>query len=176
MQAPSPTDESRVSGAARFDDTLDPPGGARMRRSPAAWRLAWRALRVVVWVRWSLWHRSYASVRADLRRRHRPNDAGWPAGERGLAGEPRALAWAVRAAARRVPRASCLTQSLALEALLVQAGHPAALRIGVARKDDGAFEAHAWVESEGRVLIGRLSDLERFAPLPAGSTDRLDLD
>lgn len=113
-------------------------------------------------------------MRAELRRRHRPGDAA--ASSADLAGDPRALAWAVRTTARRVPRASCLTQSLALEALLVQAGHPANLRIGVARKTDGAFEAHAWVESEGRVLIGRLPDLERFAPLPSGSTDRLDLD
>lgn len=147
-----------------------------MRRSPAAWLLGWRALRVVVWVRWSLWRRPYATVRADLRRRHLPSEFRASSGERTLAGDPRALAWAVRAAARRVPRASCLTQSLALEALLAQAGHRSTLRIGVARKNDGTFEAHAWVESEGRVLIGRIPNLQRFAPLPPGSTDRLDLD
>ena len=144
------------------------------RRSKAAWLLAWRALRVVVWVRWSLWRRPYATVRTELRRRHPPADARRRQGERGLAGDPRAWAWAVRAAARRVPRASCLTQALALEALLAEAGHRATLRIGVARKEDRTFEAHAWVESEGHVLIGRLPDLQRFAPLPAEPVGPLD--
>ena len=81
-----------------------------------------------------------------------------------------ALAWAVRVAARRVPRASCLTQSLALETMLTLAGLPAETRIGVARKTDGAFEAHAWVVHQGRVLLGGLPDMDRFTEL--ASADR----
>ena len=148
--------------------------GARasdLRRSPAAWRLAWRVLRLVLWVRWSLWRRPYARVRAELVRRRVGRGAPPPIRGRSgdLARDPRALAWAVRAAARRVPKASCLTQSLALETLLLQAGHPAELRIGVARGAAGGFEAHAWVELDGQVMIGRLPDLHRFAVLPVDS-------
>lgn len=74
------------------------------------------------------------------------------------------LTWAVSVVSRRVPRATCLTQALALQALLAREGRPAELQIGVAKAADGAFEAHAWLESEGRVVIGG-GDVERFTPL-----------
>jgi hypothetical protein len=119
-----------------------------------------------VWVRLALWRWPYANVRARLARR--------VAGRRG-AGEtpaqrtvaPAAFAWAVRATARRVPRASCLTQALALESWLAEHGVDTAVRVGVARRSDGSFEAHAWVEHEGRVLIGGVPDLDRFSVLPS---------
>ena len=44
------------------------------------------------------------------------------------------LEWAVRAAGRRVPMASCLTQALALQFLLGRSGHFSEVLIGV-RKD-----------------------------------------
>jgi len=45
----------------------------------------------------------------------------------------------------------CLSQSLLLRALLRRRGLDAALRIGV-RKEGSAFDAHAWVELDGRAL------------------------
>jgi hypothetical protein len=51
--------------------------------------------------------------------------------------------------------------------MLARNGHPAALRIGVAKDGDGTLEAHAWVETGGSVIVGHLRDLARFAPLPA---------
>lgn len=80
------------------------------------------------------------------------------------------LVWAVSAAARRVPRATCLTQALALQALLTQDGHDATLRLGVARGELGALEAHAWLESGGRVVIGGPQSA-RFVPLPLPVND-----
>jgi transglutaminase superfamily protein len=76
---------------------------------------------------------------------------------------PEELTWAVAAASRRVPRATCLTQALALQALLGREGYESDLHIGVAKAPDGAFEAHAWLASGGRVLIG--GGVERFTPL-----------
>ena len=80
--------------------------------------------------------------------------------------QPRAdrIAWSVGSAARFVPRATCLTQALAGEILLRRAGYPADLRIGVATDRSGTLEAHAWIESEGRVVIGD-HDLQRFTTL-----------
>ena len=139
------------------------------RRSAAEWRLAWHAWRRVASIRLALWRSPYAAVRAQaLRRAAHPAGLGG-ARAQGLERDPEALAWAVGAAARRFPKASCLTQAIALEALLAEAGHPSAVRIGVARRTDGSFEAHAWVELDGRVLIGGLPDLERYAVLPAGA-------
>jgi hypothetical protein len=75
------------------------------------------------------------------------------------------LAWAVSAASRRIPRATCLTQALALQRLLGGAGYDATLRLGVARSDGGTLEAHAWLESGGRTVIGGPQSA-RYVPLP----------
>lgn len=76
------------------------------------------------------------------------------------------LRWAVEATSRRVPGAVCLTQALALQILLGRRGQASELRLGVARGDGPALEAHAWLESEGRILIGA-ADRERYVALPA---------
>ena len=80
------------------------------------------------------------------------------------------IAWGVTTAARYVPRATCLTQALAAQWLFAWFGCPTLLRIGVAKGDDKALRVHAWLESEGRVVVGR-EPLERdeYAafPLPA---------
>ena len=64
------------------------------------------------------------------------------------------LIWSVAAISRYVPKATCLAQALATQFLLQQAGHHARLHIGVTEAEGGGIKAHAWVESQGRVLIG----------------------
>jgi hypothetical protein len=65
----------------------------------------------------------------------------------------------------RMPGAkTCLNQALAAQMLLAQRGYPALLHIGVAKGKEGQFQAHAWVESEGKVVIGG-SGPECFTPL-----------
>jgi hypothetical protein len=81
------------------------------------------------------------------------------------------LAWAVSAASRRIPRATCLTQALALQSLLIGEGHEPTLRLGVAKTPVGDLEAHAWLEHGGRIVIGGPQSA-RFTPLPLPS--RLD--
>ena len=73
------------------------------------------------------------------------------------------MAWAVEHAARIVPGATCLTQALAAEVMLRRTGGRPDLRFGVAR-DAGDFEAHAWLELGGRVLVGD-HGIERYSPL-----------
>jgi hypothetical protein len=77
---------------------------------------------------------------------------------------PERIAWAVQLASRYIPRASCLTQAVAAKILLHRAGYGAELHIGVGKDDNGRFQAHAWVESGDRVLIGGCQ-LEQYAPL-----------
>jgi hypothetical protein len=77
------------------------------------------------------------------------------------------IVWAVTAAGRYVlGDGPCLTQALAVQLLLKRRGYPASLRIGVSRKKKGELEAHAWVESEDRVVVGG-GDLSDYTPLPA---------
>jgi len=75
------------------------------------------------------------------------------------------LTWAVRAAGRFVPRATCLTQALAGQALLARYGHAARLRAGVARDEQGKIEGHAWLEHGGEVVVGGIDELERYTDL-----------
>jgi hypothetical protein len=76
------------------------------------------------------------------------------------------VVWAVETAARYgSPTATCLTQALAAQVLLARRGYPALLHIGVVRSKN-KLQAHAWVESEGEVVIGGF-ELERYTPLAA---------
>ena len=75
------------------------------------------------------------------------------------------IAWAVGVASRYVPAATCLSQALAARILLKQQGYPARLCIGVARGERGQLEAHAWVESQGRIIVGNSQDLSHYTPL-----------
>ncbi len=79
--------------------------------------------------------------------------------------DPERMVWAVRVVGQYIPRASCLTQALALQVLLAQRGHRSNLRIGVALRDERDLAAHAWVEFQGRVLIGA-TETETLKPLP----------
>lgn len=76
------------------------------------------------------------------------------------------VARCVGAASRFVPKATCLTQAMVAMLLLNNRGQCVQLRIGVALDDGGVLEAHAWVESGGRVVIGRLGDLSRYSVMP----------
>lgn len=74
---------------------------------------------------------------------------------------------AMERASRTLPASSCLARSLAAELLLRERGVPARLSIGVADRKPGAplaLDAHAWVESEGLVVVGD-SELERYTGL-----------
>jgi hypothetical protein len=54
--------------------------------------------------------------------------------------------------------------------LLGRVGYDASVRIGVARSDTGEFQAHAWVESGGEIVIGGSeSSLQRYTPLAAAN-------
>lgn len=85
--------------------------------------------------------------------------------------EERRLLWAVTAVSRRLlPNRPCLPQALAAQFLLRRRGaRPAHLRIGVARNDDGSIEAHAWLERDGRVLLGGTESPLLYRPLSTGS-------
>ena len=75
--------------------------------------------------------------------------------------------WALEAASRYVPRATCLTQAMAGQLLFGLKGTPASVRIGVAKQGPRNFEAHAWLESEGKILIGGADADQRYACLMA---------
>jgi hypothetical protein len=72
--------------------------------------------------------------------------------------------WAVRATSRYVPRATCLTQAMAAQTLLLRAGYNPQVKIGVAKNEEKLFEAHAWLVLGDQVLIGGM-EVERYTAL-----------
>ncbi len=75
----------------------------------------------------------------------------------------------VSAIGRRMPGiGTCLTHALLAEALLRREGHAARLVIGVERPEHRRLAAHAWIESQGAVVVGSARDLDRFTPLAMG--------
>ena len=58
-------------------------------------------------------------------------------------------------AGRNVPRATCLVRAIAGQAFLARYGHQTDLRIGVLKDEsEKRLKAHAWLESQGLVLLG----------------------
>ncbi len=119
-------------------------------------RLFHRALAAVVWVRARLWLLPFPVIRRQIERepvpRFTPRQP-WTSEQ---------IAQAVRRAGRCVPRASCLVLALAARELCAEAGHATRLHVGV--RPGPPFAAHAWLECEGRLLLGD-EHAEEYAPL-----------
>lgn len=70
------------------------------------------------------------------------------------ASSPEQAGWAVTAASRYIPAATCLVRALAVQAILQRRGYRPDVRIGLARGSRERVEGHAWVEHEGAVIFG----------------------
>lgn len=78
------------------------------------------------------------------------------------------IIWAVNISSRYMPGgAKCLAKALTTQTLMQTYGYPPELKIGVAKSDAGAFQAHAWIEYQGNVVMGQLDDLDIYTPLPS---------
>jgi hypothetical protein len=127
---------------------------------PAADRsLVIRSVLLVGAARLALWVLPFNTARRLFARPARHSPVPHPTTER--------IGWAISVAKRFVPKANCLPQALAAESLLTRNGYPVELRIGVVKTDQGGLEAHAWVESGGRLVVGDLTQgLSTYTPLP----------
>lgn len=75
----------------------------------------------------------------------------------------RRVTWAVSAVGRRLlGDRPCLTEALVVEFLFHRRGLPATLQIGVDKGEGGELVAHAWVESNGRIVIGGAISKEKY--------------
>ncbi len=141
---------------------------AKFLRLPGAERwLLVRALGILAVARIAVWILPFAAVRKLLTPRRRGAPSAVITTER--------VQWAVDLAQRVIPDATCLPQAVTAESLLTRAGHPVQLRIGVMKTPAGKFLAHAWAESEGRIVVGDLptglGDFTHLPPLPAAWPD-----
>lgn len=125
--------------------------------------LVLRTIAPLLAMRIAMWTLPFARVREICDAMSRPTRAdsstSRPAPER--------IAWAVAALSRVVPRAdNCLVRALATGIVLKRYGYPSELKIGVMKPVGGGFEAHAWLESGGAVVIGDFQ-LDQYVPLAA---------
>ncbi|HIK07694.1 MAG TPA: lasso peptide biosynthesis B2 protein [Trichormus sp. M33_DOE_039] len=76
------------------------------------------------------------------------------------------IIWAVDVSTNFIPGAKCLARALTCQVLMNQRGDSPELRIGVAKDEEGKLKAHAWIEDQGKVVIGYLNNLSSYTPLP----------
>jgi len=78
------------------------------------------------------------------------------------------VAWAIRSVGRRLPGStSCLAEALSAAVMLRARGHAPEVRFGIKRRENRArpLAAHAWVECDGRVVVGQIENLDDYAVL-----------
>ena len=128
------------------------------RRSSAEYRLLAHSVWLLARARLALWVLPFQRARRIATSVRRSN---------GRSGTREQIRWAISVGRRFVPGANCLPQALAAEALLVRNGYPVTLRVGVVKVGRDRLEAHAWVESDGRLVVGDVTQgLSTYTPLP----------
>jgi len=92
-----------------------------------------------------------------------------PAGKPAEMEEMRTTIQAIERIARVLAplRINCLPQALVGHRLLGRKGFNVELKIGVLKPPGDQLIAHAWLEYQGRVILGDLRGLEQFAAFPA---------
>ncbi|WP_435093014.1 lasso peptide biosynthesis B2 protein [Halorubrum sp. N11] len=78
--------------------------------------------------------------------------------------DPDQVPWAVNVVDAFLPiYVSCLMRAVVGERLFAANGYRTEVHLGVAKDD--VFEAHAWVERDGEIVIGKIDGYSRFRPL-----------
>ena len=138
------------------------------RRATKFARLGWaekrlfiRIVALLVRVRLALWIRPFQHVREMAER----------LGERRVGDGVKRLSAhditsLITVGASYIPEATCLTQALVAQVILKKYGYAPELKIGVGRGEAKRFQAHAWIELDGKVIIGQVKMLDQYTPLP----------
>jgi hypothetical protein len=76
------------------------------------------------------------------------------------------IVWAVDVSTHFSPGgAKCLARALTAQVMMQQHGFDAQLQIGVINDPAKKFQAHAWLEHQGAVVIGQLPELSTYTTL-----------
>ena len=85
------------------------------------------------------------------------------------------IIWAVTCASHYMPQVKCLARALTTQVLLKQQGYVTQLKIGMAKSAGGEFQAHAWVEHRGRVVMGGIGNsVKRYKVMPLEEFETLE--
>lgn len=73
------------------------------------------------------------------------------------------IVWAVEVSSHYMPGGvKCLARALTCQVFMSRHGYTSNLCIGVAKDIQGELKAHAWLENQGKVVIGNVPDLSHF--------------
>ncbi|MDI6644200.1 MAG: lasso peptide biosynthesis B2 protein [Methanobacteriaceae archaeon] len=72
------------------------------------------------------------------------------------------VSWAVNAVSIYLPGSTCLTRALTGYQLLADMNYESQVKIGVGRDSQGEFEAHAWLETDNKIIIGKSEKEYRY--------------
>lgn len=130
------------------------------------WREKWLYLNTAFWllaVKVGLYLLPFERLRSWLARFDQPD--GKPADME----EMRAIIQAIEQISQWLAplRINCLPRALVGHRLLVRKGFDVQLKIGVLKNPRDQLAAHAWLEYQGRVILGDLRGLGQFAAFPA---------
>lgn len=124
-------------------------------------KLISQSLFLVITIRLSLWIFPFRWLNNWLSKLGSPNIGSQPTDQIVIGNVTRS----VRSCSRYVPRASCLTQALATQTILRLKGLDSQLKFGVDKDENEKLVAHAWVESDGKIIIGKSADIHRYSLL-----------
>jgi hypothetical protein len=129
--------------------------------------LLFDAVATLGWIRIGLALTTYARMHARVERRaaRAKRETSCHAAAQRM--QPDSIVRMLDRASRAIPGGhNCLVRALTAKDLMSRRGIPSVLHIGVTRDDARGVEAHAWLEWQGRVLVGRVENLARFKPFP----------
>ena len=76
------------------------------------------------------------------------------------------IVWAVEWSTRMMPGgAKCLARALTTQILMGQQNYPYDLCIGVLKSEAGGLQAHAWIESDDRIVVGWVPEITNYKRL-----------
>ncbi len=134
----------------------------RARRLPvSSWTTLARVLPLLVIVRIALWSLPYRVVTRLFDSSVCTAGARTKESPRRTVALLRTVAWAGRNLLADRP---CLTQAIACRWLLARRGHHADLKLGVRREEGGGIMAHAWLEMDGKIILGGWDSADVYVP------------
>jgi Transglutaminase-like superfamily len=76
------------------------------------------------------------------------------------------IIWAINVSTQLSPgQAKCLARALTVHTLMKQQGYDPILQIGVIKNAEEEFQAHAWLEYQGKIVVGELPNMEKYSKL-----------
>ena len=140
-----------------------------MRQLNKLLELSWQQRRVLLYtclslniIRFALWRFPFKEVRQQLASIAET----WVCDQSPPSISVDFIVWCVTASGYYTPRrAKCLVKALTAQLLLTRYQYAHQLHIGIAMSEAKTLEAHAWIEYDGKVIVGDLQELSRYKPL-----------